>query len=262
MKKYILLLLISIVLVLLADYLIASILPMHPIASHTNTTFQSFIAYAIDNLDDIIKYVINAMANSLVEKSAVRYMFPDNWKVVHNAIGVFILVLSFSTLFLLSKVKKPISRDSFLAFVLLLMGGMAVCSTMYYRIEMGGSDYAYSGRYVRYFQLGLLGIFFLSIDVVKRVPNCGGRPVFLNIFRIMIVVLMFSGVASAVIMNIYKAYYVNVYKNNNDKIRDALIGYEKGDPVTLNGEALSPATMLETLNKLGFIGLGKPRYIL
>lgn len=29
------------------------------------------------------------------------------------------------------------------------------------------------------------------------------------------------------------------------------IGYEKGDPVSLNGEALSPATMLETLNKLG-----------
>ncbi|MEE2652568.1 MAG: argininosuccinate synthase [Pseudomonadota bacterium] len=29
------------------------------------------------------------------------------------------------------------------------------------------------------------------------------------------------------------------------------IGYENGDPVTLNGEALSPATMLETLNKLG-----------
>jgi len=27
--------------------------------------------------------------------------------------------------------------------------------------------------------------------------------------------------------------------------------YEKGDPVALNGEALSPATMLETLNKLG-----------
>ncbi|HIQ07756.1 MAG TPA: argininosuccinate synthase [Thiotrichaceae bacterium] len=29
------------------------------------------------------------------------------------------------------------------------------------------------------------------------------------------------------------------------------IGYEKGDPVTLNGKALSPATMLETLNKIG-----------
>ncbi len=29
------------------------------------------------------------------------------------------------------------------------------------------------------------------------------------------------------------------------------IGYEKGDPVTLNGERLSPATMLATLNKLG-----------
>ncbi len=29
------------------------------------------------------------------------------------------------------------------------------------------------------------------------------------------------------------------------------IGYEKGDPVTLNGEALSPAAMLEALNKLG-----------
>ncbi|MGB1542636.1 argininosuccinate synthase [Spongiibacter sp. UBA1325] len=29
------------------------------------------------------------------------------------------------------------------------------------------------------------------------------------------------------------------------------IGYQNGDPVTLNGEALSPATMLETLNKLG-----------
>jgi len=29
------------------------------------------------------------------------------------------------------------------------------------------------------------------------------------------------------------------------------IGYEKGDPVSLNGEALSPATMLATLNKIG-----------
>ena len=29
------------------------------------------------------------------------------------------------------------------------------------------------------------------------------------------------------------------------------IGYEKGDPVTLNGKALSPATMLESLNALG-----------
>ncbi|MGB1457192.1 argininosuccinate synthase [Spongiibacter marinus] len=29
------------------------------------------------------------------------------------------------------------------------------------------------------------------------------------------------------------------------------IGYQNGDPVTLNGEALSPATMLEALNKLG-----------
>ncbi len=29
------------------------------------------------------------------------------------------------------------------------------------------------------------------------------------------------------------------------------IGYEKGDPITLNGKALSPATMLESLNALG-----------
>ena len=36
------------------------------------------------------------------------------------------------------------------------------------------------------------------------------------------------------------------------------IGYEKGDPVTLDGEALSPATMLETLNKLaGKHGIGR-----
>ncbi|MBJ7537370.1 argininosuccinate synthase [Marinomonas transparens] len=29
------------------------------------------------------------------------------------------------------------------------------------------------------------------------------------------------------------------------------IGYEKGDPVSINGEAMSPATILETLNKIG-----------
>ncbi|NVK73894.1 argininosuccinate synthase [Marinomonas sp. CT5] len=29
------------------------------------------------------------------------------------------------------------------------------------------------------------------------------------------------------------------------------IGYEKGDPVSINGEAMSPATILETLNKVG-----------
>jgi argininosuccinate synthase len=36
-----------------------------------------------------------------------------------------------------------------------------------------------------------------------------------------------------------------------DKATYIEIGYEKGDPVSLNGEALSPATMLETLNTLG-----------
>ena len=36
------------------------------------------------------------------------------------------------------------------------------------------------------------------------------------------------------------------------------IGYKNGDPVTLNGEELSPATMLETLNKLaGKHGIGR-----
>ena len=29
------------------------------------------------------------------------------------------------------------------------------------------------------------------------------------------------------------------------------IGYEKGDPISINGEAMSPATILETLNKIG-----------
>ena len=29
------------------------------------------------------------------------------------------------------------------------------------------------------------------------------------------------------------------------------IGYEKGDPISINGEAMSPATILETLNKVG-----------
>ena len=36
------------------------------------------------------------------------------------------------------------------------------------------------------------------------------------------------------------------------------LGYQNGDPVTLNGEALSPATMLATLNKLaGDNGIGR-----
>jgi argininosuccinate synthase len=36
------------------------------------------------------------------------------------------------------------------------------------------------------------------------------------------------------------------------------LGYQNGDPITLNGEALSPATMLETLNKLaGKHGIGR-----
>jgi len=36
------------------------------------------------------------------------------------------------------------------------------------------------------------------------------------------------------------------------------IGYKNGDPISLNGEALSPATMLETLNKLaGKHGIGR-----
>ena len=40
-------------------------------------------------------------------------------------------------------------------------------------------------------------------------------------------------------------------ENAPDKPTYIEITYEKGDPVALNGEALSPATMLETLNKIG-----------
>jgi argininosuccinate synthase len=47
-------------------------------------------------------------------------------------------------------------------------------------------------------------------------------------------------------------------ENAPDEAEYIEIGYEKGDPVTLNGEALSPATMLETLNKLaGKHGIGR-----
>jgi len=40
-------------------------------------------------------------------------------------------------------------------------------------------------------------------------------------------------------------------ENAPDKATYIELGYEKGDPVTLDGKRLSPATMLETLNKLG-----------
>lgn len=36
-----------------------------------------------------------------------------------------------------------------------------------------------------------------------------------------------------------------------DEVTEIVIGYEKGDPVSLNGQALSPAEMLTALNKLG-----------
>ncbi len=36
-----------------------------------------------------------------------------------------------------------------------------------------------------------------------------------------------------------------------DEVTEITIGFEKGDPVSLNGEALSPADMLTALNKLG-----------
>ena len=40
-------------------------------------------------------------------------------------------------------------------------------------------------------------------------------------------------------------------ENAPDKASYIELSYEKGDPVRLNGETLSPATMLETLNKIG-----------
>lgn len=36
-----------------------------------------------------------------------------------------------------------------------------------------------------------------------------------------------------------------------DQVTEIVIGFEKGDPVSLNGEALSPASMLAALNKFG-----------
>ncbi len=47
-------------------------------------------------------------------------------------------------------------------------------------------------------------------------------------------------------------------ENAPDEAEYIELGYKNGDPITLNGEALSPATMLETLNKLaGKHGIGR-----
>ncbi len=43
----------------------------------------------------------------------------------------------------------------------------------------------------------------------------------------------------------------NSPENAPDQAEYIEIGYENGDPITLNGEALSPATMLKTLNEIG-----------
>jgi argininosuccinate synthase len=45
--------------------------------------------------------------------------------------------------------------------------------------------------------------------------------------------------------------WTNSPENAPDKAEYIEIGYKNGDPVTLNGEELSPATMLKTLNELG-----------
>jgi len=45
--------------------------------------------------------------------------------------------------------------------------------------------------------------------------------------------------------------WTNSPENAPDEAEYIEIGYAHGDPVTLNGDELSPATMLETLNKLG-----------
>jgi len=45
--------------------------------------------------------------------------------------------------------------------------------------------------------------------------------------------------------------WTNSPENAPDKAEYIEIGYAHGDPVTLNGDALSPATMLEALNKYG-----------
>jgi len=45
--------------------------------------------------------------------------------------------------------------------------------------------------------------------------------------------------------------WTNSPENAPDKAEYIEIGYAHGDPVTLNGEALSPATMLKTLNEFG-----------
>lgn len=45
--------------------------------------------------------------------------------------------------------------------------------------------------------------------------------------------------------------WTNSPENAPDKAEYITIGYEKGDPISINGEAMSPATLLKTLNDYG-----------
>jgi hypothetical protein len=155
-KWYVLMLILIITLGVVLQYWLFS--PFHNLGDSR----QSALKYFVSNPGQVLEFIINAYAQSIVDLNK-PFLFTGNIQfVLQKSIGIVALALNIYC-FIVYFRNKVYMRTTIPLF-LIIFSAISVIGILFSRLPEHGPEYAFVPRYIRLFIMGFLGCIWIIAD--------------------------------------------------------------------------------------------------
>jgi len=156
---------VSLVIVGICVYSVSVLLPdMRP---HTKVGKLDALEYLVSHPLQAIQFILNLYSQGLVAYQYVAKLFPENGALVQQLIGLLLLSFQLGAVFVAVRFRHLVSGQ--LPLLLIIFTAISAVGILLSRLpEFGptyGVNYAFGLRYVRLFQLGMVGALWIYFSI-------------------------------------------------------------------------------------------------
>jgi len=134
---------------------------------HTKVGKLDALEYLVSHPLQTIQFILNLYSQGLVAYQYVAKLFPENGALVQQSIGFLLLCFQLGAVFIAVRFRHLVSSQ--LPLLLIIFTAISAVGILLSRLpEFGptyGVNYAFGLRYVRLFQLGLVGALWIYFSI-------------------------------------------------------------------------------------------------
>jgi hypothetical protein len=120
------------------------------------------MVFTTDSPLSVFDFFLFAYAQPVLDHAYFREAFGSDWTVAFRAVGFVSIALSLASLWIYWKRREPLSLSSVPA-LLVLFTGVSAAGIFLARFRQFGPELALSDRYLRLFDLGLVGALWINL---------------------------------------------------------------------------------------------------